>query len=196
MSKKEKFWYIVGPVTVSLVYAITRPIIQIYFITHIETRILATANLLETGLAAAVNYSIQFEKIKELYRKYFLWIVMADVVTLGATSIIGVDYPAVRFFGMSFTNAVSTSLWFMIMNNVSNRIIVDGDERTNFEALNQSACFFASFMGGVLAVIFVEISVEKCIIAQCLANGFMGATDLYAFRLLKRAYDKTSNSAD
>lgn len=147
LSTREKFWYLVGPVTVSLVFATTRPIIQIYFVSHIEPQILAMANLLETGLAAIVNYTIQYETLKELYRKYFFYIVITDILIFSATSLIGVDYPAVRFFGFSILNAVSTCLWFMIMKNVVNRIIIDGDERTNFDALNQTTCLAASFIG-------------------------------------------------
>lgn len=188
LSSREKFWYLVGPVIVSLIFAATRPIIQVYFVSHIEPQILAMANLLETGLAAATNYSIRFEKLKELYRKYFFWIVITDILIFTATSLIGVDYPAVRFFGFSILNAVSTCLWFMIMKNVVNRIIIDGDKRTDFDALNETACLTASFIGGVFAVVFVNISVEICVMAQCLANAFMGFTDLYSFRILKRAY--------
>ena len=188
LSIREKFWYLVGPITVSLVFAATRPIIQIYFVSNIEPQILAMANLLETGLAAVVNYTIQFERLKELYRKYFFWIVVTDVLIFSTTSLIGVDYPAVRFFGFSILNAVSTCLWFMIMKNVANRIIIDGDERTNFDALNQTTCLAASFFGGIFAVIFVNIPVEICVMAQCLANAFMGVTDLYSFKILKRAY--------
>ena len=194
LSIREKFWYLVGPITVSLVFAATRPIIQIYFVSNIEPQILAMANLLETGLAAFVNYTIQFERLKELYRKYFCWIVVTDILIFSATSLIGVDYPAVRFFGFSILNAVSTCLWFMIMKNVVNRIIVDGDARTNFDALNQTTCLAASFIGGVFAVIFVNISVEICVMAQCVANAFMGATDLYSFKILKRAYEEENRN--
>ena len=190
LSRREKFWYLVGPITISLVFAATRPVIQIYFSSHIEPQTLAMANLLETGLAAIVNYTIQFERLKELYRKYFFYIVITDILIFSATSIIGVDCPAVRFFGFSVLNAVSSCLWFMIMKNVANRIIIDGDERTNFDALNQATCLAASFIGGIFAVIFADIPVEWCVMAQCVANAFMGLTDLYAFKILKRAYVK------
>ena len=78
----------------------------------------------------------------------------------------------------------------MVMKNIVNRIIVDGDERTNFDALNQTTCLAASFIGGIFAVIFVNISVEFCVMVQCVANAFMGATDLYSFKILKRAYEE------
>ena len=190
LSSREKFWYLVGPVTTSLVFATTSPIIHIYFVSNIEPQILAMANLLGTGLAAFVNYTIQFESLKELYRKYFFCIVITDVLIFSATSLIGVEYPTLRFFGFSILNSVSTCLWFMVMKNIVNRIIVDGDERTNFDALNQTTCLAASFIGGIFAVIFVNISVEFCVMVQCVANAFMGATDLYSFKILKRAYEE------
>ena len=190
LSKREKFWYLVGPVTVSLIFAATSPIIQIYFVSNIESRILAMANLLQIGLAAVVNYTVQFERFKELYRKYFFWIVATDILIFSVTSLIGVEYPVIRFFGFSFLNAVSTCLWVMIMENIANRIIIDGDERTNFDALKRTVCLMASFTGGVVAILFADIPVEWCVMAQCVANAFMGLTDLYAFKILKRAYVK------
>jgi hypothetical protein len=185
MNNKEKFWYLIGPVVVSLVYAATSPMIHYYFITQVSPQVIATANLLQIGLAAGVNYSIQVDKFKEWYRKNFLLIIIMDVILLTTSSFAGVNYPELRFMGLAVINSVSTVLWVMIMKNIANKIIVDGDARTDFEALNESACLTASFIGGVSAVVLMP-KVEICLALQCLANAFMGATDYYSFQVLNK----------
>ena len=188
MNLNERFWFLVGPVVFSLVMAASSPIIHVYFVSQVSPRVIAAANLLGTGFAAVVNYSVRVERLKDLYRRYFKVIVLVDVLLFASVSALGVEYPEARFLGFSFINAVSTCLWVMVMRNVVNRVIVDGDARTDFEALERSTCLSASFVGGVLAVVFVEVPVEYCVLAQCLGNAFMGVTDLHAFSLLKRAY--------
>jgi len=73
-----------------------------------------------------------------------------------------------------------------------NRIIEDGDERTDFDALNRYTELWACFFGAIFAMIFVDIPVEYCIAAQCVANTFMGITDLYAFSYLNKAHNLNS----
>lgn len=185
MTKKEMVWYLIGPIVMSFTFAITSPIIHIYFTSLISPRVMAIANLLNTALAAITNYSIKYDTLKRLYRTYFHWIVYIDIFIFITVSIFGIDYPEVRFIGFAVLNAVSTCLWVMIMKNVVNIIIKDGDSRTDFEALTQSTCLCANCIGSILAVIFVDIPVECCVIAQCCANAFMGYTDLHAFNLLQ-----------
>ena len=52
MSRKLKFYLLSGPVLVSFIFALTSPIIQIYFVSRVSTEIFAAANMLSTGLAA------------------------------------------------------------------------------------------------------------------------------------------------
>jgi len=189
MTKQEKFWYLIGPVMFSFVYAATFPIVNIYFVSIISPRVLAAANLLGTILSAFVNWSIPKANMKEWYRKHFLYIVIIDMICFWCISFCGLEYPEVRFLGFAVLNAVSTCLWVMVMRNVANRIIVDGDERTDFDALNECSTLIACFCGAVLALIFVDIPVECCIVLQCLSNMFMGITDLYAFRRLNKSYN-------
>ena len=53
---------------VSFMYALTSPVIHIYFIKQIGPNILAVTNMLSVGLAAVVNSTVPNNKIKELYR--------------------------------------------------------------------------------------------------------------------------------
>ena len=187
MNSKEKFWFLVGPVAMAFVFAFTTPVIHVYFVSLISSRILAIANLLSVSLAAFVNWSITLQTMKEWYRRHFLWIVTIDVLLFSCVSFAGYEYPAVRFLGFAFINAVSTCLWVMVMRNAVNHIIKEGDARTDFDAFNQSTCLTASLVGGIMAII-VELPVEICILLQCLVNMFMGITDLYAFKILSKKY--------
>lgn len=196
VTKKEKFWYLIGPIVTSFIFSATYPIIQVYFINLIEPRVLATANVLGTLVSAGVNYTIPIEKMKEWYRKHFLWIVLIDLLAFVSVSFFGYEYPEVRFVGLSLLNAVTTSLWVMVMRNLANRIIKDGDDRTDFEALTEYTSLLACAGGAIFAIIFIDIHVEYCIAAQCIANIFMGITDLYSFKLLKRAYETCPNTED
>lgn len=186
MSNKEKFWYMVGPVLLSFVYALTSPIIHVYFVSLISPRVMAIAALISTGLAAIVNYTITVDKFKEWYQRHFLFIVVSDIIIFCLVSFTSINMPEIRFLGFAFINAVSTCLWVMVMKNLVNNIISDGDERTKFDALNNYTCLCASFLGAILAIIFVEIPVEYCIAAQCVVNFIMGCTDYYSFKMLNK----------
>ena len=196
MTRREKFWYLIGPVIMSFTYAATFPIISVYFYSLVSPRVLAISNIIGTGLSAVVNWTIPMDNMKELYRKNFIWIVLLDVTVFCIVSFTGYEYPEVRFIGFSILNAVSTCLWVMVMRNLANRIIEDGDDRTDFDALNRCTELWACFFGAIFAVTFTEIPVEYCIAAQCFANLTMGATDLYTFKILKRAYETSPNTED
>jgi hypothetical protein len=121
--------------------------------------------------------------MKDWYRNHFLWIVVLDCICFWGFSFFGYEYPEVRFIGFSIINAVSTCLWVMVMRNLANNIITDGDMRTDFDALNSYTTLTACLCGAVIAF-FSSISVEICLVAQCCVNAFMGITDLHAFKLL------------
>lgn len=195
MKKNEKFWYLIGPIMMSFIYAATFPIISVYFYSLVSPKVLALSNILGTGLSAIVNWTIPQKRMKEIYRRNFHWIVLIDIICFCAVSFTGYEYPEVRFIGFSILNAVSTCLWVMIMRNLANRIIEDGDDRTDFDALNRYTELWACFFGAIFALIFTEIPVEYCIAAQCFANTFMGCTDLYSFKMLNKAYELEERSS-
>ena len=188
LSTKEKTWYVIGPTILSFAFALTTPTIYVYFISLIEPKILALANIIGTALSAIVNYSIPKEHMKEWYRKHFLSIILIDILCFHLITFFGYEYPEIRFIGFAIINAVSTCLWVMIMRNTANRIITDGDARTDFDALNRYLTLTACLIGAVLAFI-ITLPVETCLVIQCIANAFMGFADWKAFRLLKRAYE-------
>ena len=71
MNRKQKQWLIIGPVVVSFVFAMTSPVVQVYFMRLVSPNILAIANMLSVGLAAGVNTTVGIDKFMESYRKNF-----------------------------------------------------------------------------------------------------------------------------
>lgn len=196
MTSNEKFWYLIGPVIMAFTYAATYPTTQVYFVSIISPKVLAASNLVGTALSAFVNWTIPQAKMKEWYRNHFLYIVLVDIICFFCFSFYGLECPEIRFIGFSFLNAVSTCLWVMVMRNTANRIIVNGDKRTDFDALNEFSTLIACFCGAATALIFNDVPVEYCITAQCVSNLVMGITDLYSFNMLSRAYGLDSNTKD
>ena len=176
---------LVGPVVLSVIYAATSPIINIYFMQLISSKVLAIANMLGMICATLVNFSVPIGKMKELYRKNFTFIVLIDIICYCIISFTGLEYPEIRFIGFALLNAVSTTLWWTIMNNAINRRI-KSDELTDWQAFEKSLELVGSIVGCIIAIFFTDIPIEYCIGAQCIANIFMGITDLKAFQMLSK----------
>ena len=70
MPQIVKLYLLGGSSLMGFVFCATSPIIQIYFISLIDSSILAMANIITTGLAAVVNASVQSNKLKDFYRHH------------------------------------------------------------------------------------------------------------------------------
>ena len=168
----------------SLVYAATSPTIQIYFMRMISSEVLAAANIVGIGLAAMVNSTIS--SVREFYHKWFLVIVVVDVICFCLISFLGINYPSVRFFGFAVLNAVSTTLWVTVMRDAVNGVL-RGEKLTEWQACNNAFELYGAFLGGLAAIfIFDTVDIELCVLLQCLANMVMGVTDLIAYKELKK----------
>ena len=183
MSRKLKFYLLSGPVLVSFIFALTSPIIQIYFVSRVSTEIFAAANMLSTGLAALVNSSVAADRIMRWYKKHFYSIVIIDLLCFCIVSFLSTEYITVRFLGLAILNAVSTNLWFVLMRNAVNNII-KGDSLTKWESFESAWNLCGQFFGATLAIYLTNISLEVCIGLQCMANVIMGATDYKAWNMI------------
>ena len=184
MNKTVKLYLLGGTAVVDFVYSATSPIIHIYFISLISSSVLAMANILTTALAAGVNASIQSDKLKDFYRHHFLWIITIDIICFALISFEGISIPEVRFLGLAVLNAVSSTLWFTVVNDAINHQI-EGDRLTKWNSLSKTVNLTAALAGSVIAIIFTNIGVEYCIAAQCIANLVMGATDWLAYKRIR-----------
>ena len=183
MNNKQKGWLLIGPVVFSFAMAVTTPVIHVYFMRLIDASVLAIANMISVGIAAITNTTITKEKFLEWYDKHFTLIVLTDVMSFIIVSCAGMEMANMRFIGMAVINAISTTLWICVMQNAINNTI-NGEELTIWQSLSKSYELYASLAGGVVILILGTIDVEIAIATQCLANLFMGLTDLRANNLL------------
>lgn len=188
MSRKLKFYLLSGPVLVSFIFALTSPIIQIYFVSRVSTEIFAAANMLSTGLAALVNSSVAADRIMRWYKKHFYSIVIIDLLCFCIVSFLSTEYITVRFLGLAVLNAVSTNLWYVLMRNAVNNII-KGDNLTKWESFESAWNLGGQFFGAALAIYFIDIPLELCIGLQCIANIIMGTTDYKAWDMIWKGKD-------
>lgn len=183
MNNRQKNWLLVGPVIFSFAMAVTTPVIHIYFIRLISTNVLAISNMLAVGIAAITNTTITKEKFLRWYDEHFIFIVVTDILLFVVVSCAGMEMAAMRFIGMAVINAISTTLWVCVMQNAINNTI-KGEELTIWQSLSKSYELYASLAGGLVILLIGDIHIEIAIAIQCVANLFMGLTDLKARKLL------------
>ena len=183
MNNRQKNWLLVGPVVFSFALAMTVPVIQIYFMRLINSEVLAISNMLAMGIAAVTNTTVTKKIFLKWYDKHFTLIVITDVIMFFIVSCAGMELAAVRYIGMAIINAVSTTLWMCIMRNSINNVI-NGEELTIWQSLSKSYELYASLAGGLVILLIGDMHIELAIAIQCIANLFMGLTDLKARKLL------------
>jgi len=184
ISKETKLLLLIGTIVVNLSYAMTSPMIHVYFVKLINSNILATANILTTSLAAIVNATIQSNKIKDFYRHHFLCIIIIDVICFGLISFESIQIPELRFLGLAVLNAISNTLWFTIISDAINHRI-EGDDLTKWNSLQKTVNLTASLIGGLLAITLSDLNIEFCILIQCIANLFIGIMDWTAYKRIR-----------
>lgn len=190
MARKLKIYLLIGPTLVSFIFALTNPIIQIYFVSRVSVEVFAAANIISTGLAALVNSSVTVDKIMIWYKKHFYNIVVIDLICFCIVSFLSTEYITTRFLGLAFLNAVSTNLWIVLMRNAVNNII-KGDTLTKWESLESACNLTGSFAGALLAICFTNMNIELCIGLQCIANIIMGFTDFKAWDMMQNKEEHT-----
>ena len=189
MNSKQKGWLLVGPVIFSFAMAMTTPVIRVYFIRFVNSDILAISDMLAVGIAAITNTTITKEKFLEWYDKHFTFIVATDVMFFIIVSCAGTEMAAMRYIGMAVINAISTTLWVCVMQNAINNTI-RGQDLTIWQSLARSYEMYGSLAGGLAILLIGDMHIELAIAIQCIANLFMGLTDLKARKLLLKGDEK------
>ena len=189
MNSTHKNWLLVGPVIFSFAMAMTTPVIRVYFIRFVNSDILAISDMLAVGIAAITNTTITKEKFLEWYDKHFTFIVATDVMFFIIVSCAGMEMAAMRYIGMAVINAISTTLWVCVMQNAINNTI-RGQDLTIWQSLARSYEMYGSLAGGLAILLIGDMHIELAIAIQCIANLFMGLTDLKARKLLLKGDEK------
>ena len=189
MNSKQKGWLLIGPCIFSFAVAMTAPVLQVYFMRLISSEVLAISNMLAVGIAAITNTTITKEKFLEWYDKHFTFIVATDVMFFIIVSCAGMEMAAMRYIGMAVINAISTTLWVCVMQNAINNTI-RGQDLTIWQSLARSYEMYGSLAGGLAILLIGDMHIELAIAIQCIANLFMGLTDLKARKLLLKGDEK------
>ena len=175
---------LVGPVVVAFIMALVTPVIQVYFMKLVSTQVLTVSNMLALGLGAVTNSSIRREKIMEIYRSHFNVIVVVNMILFTIVSGLSTDFIVIRFLGFSFMNAVTSTLWGVIIQDRINNVL-HGSEITDWNALLSSYKLYAALVGSSILFIIVTMPVEVAIGIQCLGITIQGLLDIKAYKLLK-----------
>lgn len=184
MRNLTKNMLLAGPVVVAFIMALVTPVIQVYFMKLVSTQVLTVSNMLALGLGAVTNSSIRREKIMEIYRSHFNVIVIVNMILFTIVSGLSTDFIVVRFLGFSFMNAVTSTLWGVIIQDRINNVL-HGSEITDWNALLSSYKLYAALVGSALLFIIVTMPVEVAIGIQCLGITIQGLLDMKAYKLLK-----------
>lgn len=187
MDKVTKRYVLIGPIIISFVFAMTSPTVQIYFMKLVSPELLAFSNMLTVGIAAVVNSTVPNDKLKTMYSNNFKLIVFIDVICFAILSYGSLLDVTIRFVGLAILNSISSTLWFTVMSNSINHKIA-GNNLTNWNAFARSLELYGSLAGGCVAIL-CNFDITFCLALQCIANCFMGCTDLIAFKRLKRIKD-------
>lgn len=80
----------------TFIFGLTNPTMVIYFASRVSPEVLAIASMSSTGLAALINSSVKSDKVLELYKKYFSYIVTFDVLATYVVYACSIDYVAIQ----------------------------------------------------------------------------------------------------
>ena len=126
----------------------------------------------------------------KIYKQYFMYIVIADLIGSAIIYSFAIDHVAFRYIAFAILNAITANLWKIVMANAVNNVI-GGDKLTKFNASMSAFDMWASMFGALLAVVVVNansmISVNHCLVLQWFAMLTMGLIDMRAYRKLRAA---------
>lgn len=192
MGTYNKYLLLVGSGSMYFLCAAIHPTLFIYFTHLIGSDVLALANIIQLGLGAIISSTIQSKKCLNWYRRHFTFIVAFDCLGFAVISLESVAYPYIRFIGMAILEAVSTTLWMLVLKNAINRLI-NGDALTEWDSLKNTVDLAAGLTGGVIAILFSEVFVnyiQLLLILQAFGNLFSGVIDIIVYKRLSLRYQK------
>ena len=185
MDNKTKYSMVMSGALVTFIFGLTNPTMVIYFASRVSPEVLAIASMSSTGLAALINSSVKSDKVLELYKKYFSYIVTFDVVATYVVYACSIDYVAIRYIGMGLISAFSTTLWSLILKNAVNQHL-KGDGLTKFDAFNTSCSLGGSMLGAGLAIFITNIEITTCLIIQAVGMTILGLVDTHNYKKLTK----------
>jgi len=134
-----------------------------------------------------INYILKKQKNRDLLQKFFLLIIILDVLGFLFISIYGLHNINIRFFGISILNGTSSAIWMCIMKSNINKIW-QGDDLTNYQTQESYLVSIAQIMGATLAIVVIklEVSIDVLIGLQILAQFIMGIFDYKVIKIVEK----------
>ena len=134
-----------------------------------------------------INYILKKQKNRELLQKFFLLIVILDVLGFLFVSIYGLHNINIRFFGISILNGTSSAIWMCIIKSNINKIW-QGDDLTNYQTQESYLVSIAQIMGATLAIVAIKFEVSINILTglQIFAQFIMGIFDYKVIKIVER----------
>ena len=134
-----------------------------------------------------INYILKQQKNRELLQKFFLLIIILDVLGFLFVSICGINNVNIRFFGLAILNGTSASIWICIMKSNINKVW-QGDELTNYQTQESYLESIAQIMGATLAIVVIKfgVSINVLIGLQIFAQFIMGIFDYKVIKIVEK----------
>jgi len=134
-----------------------------------------------------INYILKKQKNRDLLQKFFLLIIILDVLGFLFVSIYGMNNIQIRFFGIAILNSTSSAIWICIMKSNINKIW-QGEELTNYQTQESYLISIAQIMGATLAIVVVkfEVNINVLIGLQIFAQFIMGIFDYKVISIVER----------
>jgi len=134
-----------------------------------------------------INYILNKQKNRELLQKFFLLIIILDVLGFLFVSIYGMNNIQIRFFGIAILNSTSSAIWICIMKSNINKVW-QGEELTNYQTQESYLIYIAQIMGATLAILMIklEVNINILIGLQILAQFIIGIFDYKVIRIVEK----------
>ena len=141
-----------------------------------------------------INYILKKQNNRELLQKFFLLIVILDVLGFLFVSIYGLHDINIRFFGIAILNSTSSAIWICIMKSNINKVW-QGEELTNYQTQESYLIYIAQIMGATLAILMIklEVNINILIGLQILAQFIIGIFDYKVIRIVEKNLEVKQN---
>ena len=189
MDKISRNLLLVAHAFYGIVLAITVPSVNVYFMSHVSTQIVALSNMITVGLAAIVSTSATFDRARLFYKRIFELTVVTFVILYAVIAFLSIEDVTVRFLGMAVLQSCVASLWTLNMDDCINHVL-SGADLTKFKMLKKSIGLYAALFGGAVAVYIGTIDITIGLALQCVSVLIDGVVEVTVFlRLGGRNHD-------
>ena len=176
-----------GVFTNYLLFNMTTPLINIFFIQQISTMMFSIVNWTSIVLTLIMSKILKSKNNRDILEKFFLLIIILDTIVFFIISFVGEYYINVRFFGLAVLNGTTTAIWMCIMKSNINKVF-SGDELTDFQTYQDYLISISQLIGATLAIVLTKFKTDINIlmVMQIIASIIMGYFDYKVIRIIKK----------